>query len=254
MLIHFVKHIAIEHDVIRYILSALILLILSTIIISWRRYHRSPHKKSILNPQPTTQKETNHREASTNLTPITAKSSSSGVATTEVNFKSIRSSSPSPINTTPPANMVHDDELYISIPLATSATAKQIIRSPEETKEASEILSIIIESAKTKTFEGYSLLQTILATDLHYGEQCLFHKYKDANCTTILFSLAAGKEKKGFDLKDMRSLNCSELILSMDTKATSEPKEVYNFMLAVAKQLSNNLGGKIIAQNMQGKL
>lgn len=248
---------------IRYILSALILLILSTIIVSWRRHHKPRSKKPI---QSDVQVQSDVRIKSDiraglkpalttpSLTevppPAHANSFSSGIGIERNGLKPFRTE---PLRAEPlrTENIIQDDELYIPIPLTISPSSQKTM-PPQDS--VSEVLSIVIEASKTKTFEGYNLLQTILATDLHYGEQRLFHKYKDANCTTILFSLAAGKEGKGFDLKDMRSLNCSELVLSMDTKATSEPKEVYNFMLAVAKQLSNNLGGKIIAQNMQGKL
>jgi cell division protein ZipA len=117
----------------------------------------------------------------------------------------------------------------------------------EDGLSQNKIISILVMASNGNSFGGYDLLQTLLASNLHYGEMQIFHSYsKDSNLQNKkLFSLASVSEPGDFDLSKIGGYTCKGLVLFMDVAEQTKPVETFNSMLETAGQLVSELGGEL---------
>jgi len=92
-----------------------------------------------------------------------------------------------------------------------------------------------------KKFGGYSLLQTILAHDLHYAEDKLFHKILQNNFACKIFSIKPQNAIGYFDLSNMQSFECDKLVLELNECYLHADN--FALMRQTAEDLADDLGG-----------
>ena len=116
----------------------------------------------------------------------------------------------------------------------------------KEEENPPSIFSITILASPPLKFEGYNLLQTILANRLNYGDMQIFHRH-DHNTSPrkVLFSLASINKPGDFDLDKMGSFSCDGLVLFMNATNHHDPQLAFNEMLETATQLAEDLEGKL---------
>lgn len=99
-------------------------------------------------------------------------------------------------------------------------------------------------------YNGYELLQSLLANGLRYGKHNIFHRHETKTGRGhSLFSLASVNKPGIFDLFKMGSFSCPGLVLFMLLKRTIDPMAAFDVMLETAHQLSEDLGGEVWDEN-----
>lgn len=115
-------------------------------------------------------------------------------------------------------------------------------------KPAPSTVMMFLLAKENRTFVGYELLQTVLASGLRYGEGNLFHRHQESNGQgPILCSLAAATATGVFDLQNIGALSVRGLCLFM--QVSSDPHlnaERFASMLETAKQLSEGLNAHLL--------
>ena len=115
-----------------------------------------------------------------------------------------------------------------------------------------EFIRSCIESSENKPYMGYELLQAILSSGLRYGEHSIFHYYSNKMVKDeVLFSLASAIDPGTFDLPRMGAFSTRALTIVMDTSKHKDSLKVFEKMLHVAGQLSEDLGGRVLNSDKQ---
>lgn len=123
----------------------------------------------------------------------------------------------------------------------------------EFTTNPNKSLMLFLVANNEQEFAGYELLQSLLASGLRFGEGKIFHKHQNDNGQgTILFSLAAATASGTFDLQNMDSFSVRGLCLYMHTSGnTNIDNERFDEMLAVAKNLADDLQARLLDEKQQ---
>jgi cell division protein ZipA len=122
----------------------------------------------------------------------------------------------------------------------------------EETIASDDIRVIHVMAKAPQEFQGYELLQTLLASGMRYGDMKIFHRHQHANGKgPILFSLASVTEPGTFDLQTIGDFSCKGFSLFMRLTHSAFDDERYQLMIDVAKQLAEDLGGSVCDANRQ---
>lgn len=137
--------------------------------------------------------------------------------------------------TTPLADLGFEEVL-----VAANVTAPAL---PRQTFEEPQIVAIHVMATDDKVFQGYELLQALLAAGLRHGAMQIFHYYGEGE--QILFSLASATEPGVFDLQRMGGFSCKGLTLFMNLAAVSDPQTALDCMVETAQQLADDLGGQL---------
>lgn len=101
---------------------------------------------------------------------------------------------------------------------------------------------------KQTYFQGYNLLQSLLAAKLRFGEGNFFHYYQQQNgITESIFTVTATSETGEFDLNQMHSFTTKGLCLFIEPKSNeSENKEAETLLLKTANRLSQLLDATLL--------
>ncbi len=152
-------------------------------------------------------------------------------------------------------NMNHDvnDALGLSEASKTQLEVKEpAIPAAKTNAKPTEYLVLHVMAPLDYTYNGYELLQSLLANGLRYGEMNIFHRHETKTGRgSILFSLASVNKPGTFELPKMGSFSCPGLTLFMPLKASPDPMIAFDSMLETAKQLVEDLGGEIWDENRQ---
>lgn len=106
------------------------------------------------------------------------------------------------------------------------------------------LLHVMAESSQP--YQGYALLQSLLAANLLHGDRSIFHRHTLPNAQgRCLFSVASVQEPGTFDLSAMEAYTCPGLLMFFDVAASRDPVKDFKTMAIAAKQLVEDLGGKI---------
>ena len=142
---------------------------------------------------------------------------------------------------------------YELAPITKPPTAKsRNIVQPESSKVPQDVITMRIIADENEPYNGYELLQTLLANGLRFGVMNIFHRHEKTNGDgPILFSLAAAKEPGTFDLEKMGELSCTGLTMFMQCKDQQNPRNTLDLVIETAKQLIDDLGGKLIDDQNQ---
>lgn len=115
-----------------------------------------------------------------------------------------------------------------------------------DTEDEPGIVSISIMAGQGLNYSGYEFLQAILDAGLRYGDMNIFHKYENNNENgRVLFSLAQAVSPGTFDLSDVGAISAPGLTLFMEVVDKNQALDAFDIMIDTAKQLVENLGGKI---------
>src|SRR3990167_10282916 len=109
--------------------------------------------------------------------------------------------------------------------------------------ECPEIVAIYLMAPNYTPYQGYELLQSLLAVGLRYGERRAFHQYDADNCE--LFTVANAHEPGYFDLQSMGSVQCRGLIGFFVVTQHDEPLSAFDRLLDTLVQLQEELGGEL---------
>lgn len=116
--------------------------------------------------------------------------------------------------------------------------------------EGLEHVVLYIMAPKNMDYNGYELLQALLANSFRYGDRNIFHRYETTTGRgRILFSLASVNKPGTFELTKMGSFTCPGLVLFLLLKNVSDPLAAFDMMLESAHQLTEDLGGEIWDQD-----
>lgn len=128
---------------------------------------------------------------------------------------------------------------------------------PEVTEQSApaapaRIIALNIMAEEDNPYNGYELLQAILAAGLRYGKMNIFHRFEQKTGRgRILFSLASINKPGTFDLPKMGGFSCPGLTLFMMLKDLEDPLVAFEVMLETAEQLVDGLGGVVLDDQKQ---
>ncbi len=116
-----------------------------------------------------------------------------------------------------------------------------------------QILVINVTAPKDKPFQGYEMLQAILAEGFRFGSKQLFHRHKDQQgLGTVLFSLASATSEGTFNIEQIDGFSCRGLTLFMHLPAsTGGGMAVLDLMLNAARALAETLQGEVRDSRLQ---
>ncbi|WP_367606478.1 cell division protein ZipA C-terminal FtsZ-binding domain-containing protein [Legionella sp. W05-934-2] len=106
---------------------------------------------------------------------------------------------------------------------------------------------------KQPHFQGYDLLQSLLAAKLRFGEGNFFHYYQQQNgITESVFTVAATSETGQFDLNKMHAFTTRGLCLFIEPKADeSSNKDAQAILLQTAKRLCQLLDATLLDETQK---
>lgn len=114
-----------------------------------------------------------------------------------------------------------------------------------------EFIVFYLVAPANRPFSGYGLLQALSAVGLKYGEMNIFHQYSDeSEFKKSLFSVASATEPGSFDLANIGAISCPGLSLFLKIP-NSNLFVAFETMLDVAKQLADDLEGKLCDEDRQ---
>jgi cell division protein ZipA len=119
-------------------------------------------------------------------------------------------------------------------------------KQPVADKCALEVIVLNIIANPEHPYQGYELLQAMLAVGLRYGKWGIFHRHQELTGRgPILFSLASSVEPGTFDLAKMGSFSTPGLTLFMRIANLENPSLALEKLLAAAQQLVEELSGTV---------
>lgn len=127
----------------------------------------------------------------------------------------------------------------------------EVAATPPEKKQQpaqhfSEYVMLHVMAPQEYPYNGYELLQALLANGLRYGEMDIFHRHETKTGRgQVLFSLASVNKPGTFELPKMGSFSCPGLTLFMPLKHSPDPMIAFGAMLETARQLTEDLGGEV---------
>src|SRR3990167_928294 len=154
----------------------------------------------------------------------------------------------------------HEDILDSDEALGLSRKEPKTVAIPSEqssslmTEEpvSMDYISLHLMATRDCPYNGYELLQALLANGLRYGDKNIFHRYETkTGHSRILFSLASVNKPGTFELSKMGSFSCPGLTLFMIVKDLPNSLQAFDIMLETAKQLVEDLGGEVQDETRQ---
>lgn len=131
-------------------------------------------------------------------------------------------------------------------------TATAPVRETKAVKQAKmqHFLSLYVMARPGQFFQGYELLQSLLACGLRHGQMDIFHFYEQQQGETkILFSVASAHKPGTFNLAEMGQYRCPGLSLFFSVEPQADPNDVFDKMLDTARQLAEDLEGELLDQH-----
>jgi len=109
-----------------------------------------------------------------------------------------------------------------------------------------DIITLNILAKPGQPFEGYHLLQALLAANMRFGEMNIFHRYSETDGSgEVIFSLASATEPGTFDINAMAETHCVGLTLFMRVNRDPASKHRFDLLIETANQLANDLQGEL---------
>ena len=110
-----------------------------------------------------------------------------------------------------------------------------------------EVIVISVVKADDELISGAVLLPTLLTLGMKYGEMNIFHRHQDnAGNGKVTFSLANMMNPGTFDLDNMENFATQGVSLFMTLPNAGDPFEVFEQMLAAAKQLGQEFNAQLL--------
>jgi cell division protein ZipA len=133
-----------------------------------------------------------------------------------------------------------------------SATSLKSARHKNTSFNEDEWIVLKLVALKGKPYQGYEMVQTLLAEGLRFGQMNIFHRHeKDSEKSKILFSLAQIAKPGTFDLNNIGALECLGFTLFFSVKRVEDPIQTLNLMVEIANNIAEELGGKLYTQAHQ---
>jgi cell division protein ZipA len=128
---------------------------------------------------------------------------------------------------------------------STSSLSKPI--SMEVEPPPSDLIVIHAIAEKGNPYQGYNLLQALLASNLRFGDQKIFHRYKtgENNSNYPLYSVATLNKPGTFDLAKMGGFSCDGLVFFSQLEGLTDSVRAFELMLDAAEKLVQTLGGHL---------
>lgn len=113
-------------------------------------------------------------------------------------------------------------------------------------RKADRLIMFTLIAPEDKPFAGFGLLRALMAVGFRFGEMNLFHCHEnDKEDGQKLFSIAAATKTGEFDISNMARFNCKGLILFMNTQHHDDPVVIFEEMIEVALDLSEELNAEL---------
>jgi FtsZ-interacting cell division protein ZipA len=97
-----------------------------------------------------------------------------------------------------------------------------------------------------KPYQGYDLLQALLANNLRFGDRKIFHRYgTGCDSASPIYSVTSLNKPGTFDLPKMGSFSCDGLIFFAQLDQIADPVDTCQMMLDAAEKLVGTLGGSL---------
>ena len=110
-----------------------------------------------------------------------------------------------------------------------------------------EVLVLSVVMPENQVISGAALLPSLLTLGMRYGDMNIFHRHQDnAGNGKVTFSLANMMNPGTFDLDDMESFVTQGVSLFMTLPNAGDSFEVFQQMLAAAKQLAQEYQGQVL--------
>ena len=124
---------------------------------------------------------------------------------------------------------------------------QSVKNGPSDVKKIQDYFTLYIMAPKEYPYNGYELLQALLANGLRYGKRNIFHRHETkAGHAHILFSVASVSKPGTFELSKIGNFFCPGLVLFMILNQVQNPMHSFNILLETARQLIEDLGGGIV--------
>lgn len=139
-----------------------------------------------------------------------------------------------------------DDDAQMDMDDVVQAAKVEIAEPIDPPAPLPRVVALFVMSPAHSPYNGYELLQTLLAVGLRYGQMNIFHRHEKQNgLGEIQFSLASAAKPGTFDLQSMGGFSTPGLSLFVELKAVTDPMQAYELMLETAMQLAEELGGVV---------
>jgi cell division protein ZipA len=127
------------------------------------------------------------------------------------------------------------------------SSTNSLSNAETDAKEApSDLIVVHAMADPSKPYQGYDLLQALLANNLRFGERKIFHRHDvDAKPDCPLYSVASLNKPGTFDLPKMGAFSCDGLIFFMELKGLKDPVGALQILLDGAEKLIATLGGHL---------
>ncbi len=104
------------------------------------------------------------------------------------------------------------------------------------------LIQISVVAGPGRFFDGLELKQSLLDSDLLFGEMGIFHRF-DREYKQSLFSVASLVEPGTFPIEEMEDFECPGIVLFFQTARVSNPLQVYDDLVETSRELASRLHG-----------
>ena len=119
--------------------------------------------------------------------------------------------------------------------------------SLEQPEIETEVIVLSVVMPQGQLMSGAALLPSLLTLGMKYGDMNIFHRHQDnAGNGKVTFSLANMMNPGTFDLDNMENFATQGVSMFMTLPNAGDPFEVYEQMLAAAKQLAQEFNAQIL--------
>ncbi|WP_448552604.1 cell division protein ZipA [Thalassotalea montiporae] len=117
----------------------------------------------------------------------------------------------------------------------------------EQPEIETEVIVLSVVMPQGQLMSGAALLPSLLTLGMKYGDMNIFHRHQDsAGNGKVTFSLANMMNPGTFDLDNMENFTTQGVSMFMTLPNAGDPFEVFEQMLAAAKQLAQEFNGQIL--------
>ncbi|REL28839.1 cell division protein ZipA [Thalassotalea euphylliae] len=117
----------------------------------------------------------------------------------------------------------------------------------EQPEIETEVIVLSVVMPQGQLMSGAALLPSLLTLGMKYGDMNIFHRHEDnAGNGKVTFSLANMMNPGTFDLDNMENFTTQGVSMFMTLPNAGDPFEVFEQMLAAAKQLAQEFNAQIL--------
>jgi cell division protein ZipA len=144
------------------------------------------------------------------------------------------------------------EDLSLQGSLQADALQAESSLSQPAAEAPSDLIVIHAMAEEGKPYQGYDLLQALLANNLRFGDRKIFHCFDSASKSeNPLYSVASINKPGTFDLPKMGNFSCDGLVFFMQLKHIADPVSALQAMLDAAEKLIASLGGHLTNERRQ---